>query len=99
LNPRYICITTPSIAVLEQRLTGRLARAKAEEGGSQTSSAPSSPDKSDVSQWIDKAQHEGKRFSYDFAVINNDLEQAFTELRDYCLSVYWKDFDQEQGSE
>lgn len=51
-------------------------------------------DDSAISHHIIKAQLEGET-AFDFSVVNNDLEKAFKELRDYCLSVYWKDYERE----
>lgn len=101
IKPRYIFITTPSIAVLEQRLTRRLARTQMSDPvdsiqanyGESSANSRESTNAEDVNHWLDKAQKIKANIGYDFAVENNDLEKAYKELRDYCLSVCWNDLD------
>jgi hypothetical protein len=45
----------------------------------------------DIDRWIEK---DLKNIEYDLTILNNNLEESYAELRDYCLSVYWKDFGQ-----
>ena len=79
--------------VLHQRLNKRL---QTEQTQSDSSSIVSSmTDQSEVAGWIQKAQQEQEQQGYDFSIVNDNLDRAYRELKDYCLSVYWKDFDQE----
>ncbi|KAJ3332429.1 hypothetical protein HDU91_003110 [Kappamyces sp. JEL0680] len=81
LRPTYILISSPSINALQERL------AKSH-----------NIDANDpmVAKWVDKAKaghyQDG---DYDINIINDDLEKAYAKLKDYCLSLYWQNFDEE----
>ncbi len=36
---------------------------------------------------------EGEQYAtkdfFDFTIVNDDLEYAYNQLKDYCLNVYW----------
>ena len=49
--------------------------------------------------WINKAKHEINDYQdiiFDMTIVNDDLEKAYKELKEYCLSMYWKDFNEEE---
>ena len=49
-----------------------------------------------VADWIAKAERvDSMDVTFDLQVVNDDLENAYRELKDYCLSAYWKDFEEE----
>ncbi|KAI8895704.1 P-loop containing nucleoside triphosphate hydrolase protein [Globomyces pollinis-pini] len=50
---------------------------------------------SDVQQWLDKAMQEEYQGEFDYTLVNDDLERAYKELKEYCLNLYWKEFDEE----
>eukprot|EP00842_Homolaphlyctis_polyrhiza_P002418 jgi/Hompol1/3177/HPOL_006385-RA len=119
LKSRYIYVTTPNMAVLEERLHARLTPAEIIQSGQkllssaeqqQNSHAPSDPAPTDtnrageahaaseVTGWLAKAKHAAAEYNsivFDFTLVNDDLEQAYRQLKDYCLSMYWKDFEEE----
>ncbi|KAL2916048.1 hypothetical protein HK105_204472 [Polyrhizophydium stewartii] len=52
----------------------------------------------EVTSWLAKAEHTRAEFDaslFDLTVVNDDLERAYRELKEYCMSVYWKDFEEE----
>ncbi|KAI8906863.1 P-loop containing nucleoside triphosphate hydrolase protein [Gorgonomyces haynaldii] len=99
LKPRYIYVTAPNMQVLQERLHKRNVNPGAEVIDSHVvaegirSTREQSVDVG-LDSWLQKAQEE-HHLEYDFKIVNDNLERAYRELKDYCLNVYWKDFDQE----
>ncbi len=50
-----------------------------------------------VAQWVDKAKKgQYQEGDYDLQIVNDNLEDSYSKLREYCLSLYWKYFDEEE---
>ena len=81
LKPRYILIKTPNLDVLQERLA---------------QSHHKEVNDPQLTQWVEKARA-GNYVDgdYDLVVVNDDLERAFKQLKEYCLSIYWKSFEEE----
>ncbi|KAH9274433.1 guanylate kinase [Batrachochytrium salamandrivorans] len=57
------------------------------------------PVESEVNLWLAKAKNTNEGYNkstFDFTVVNDNLERAYEELKEYCLGVYWKDFEAEE---
>jgi guanylate kinase len=50
----------------------------------------------DVKQWLEKATDQ-ETLPYDICIVNDSLEEAYKQLHEYCLAVYWRDCEQEDG--
>lgn len=79
LKARYILVTTTDLEVLKSRLHKR--------------QLGSMGDEVDLQKWIEKARDDQYKSEFEKTIINDDLEKAYQELKEYCLQVYWNDFD------
>ncbi|OAJ44959.1 guanylate kinase [Batrachochytrium dendrobatidis JEL423] len=104
LKPRFIYVTTPSMEVLQERLQARLdtpsmANKTTDLDASNNFETPEERDPNEVKGWLAKAKHtlaDHDATLFDFTVMNDDLERAYKELKEYCLGMYWKDFEAEE---
>jgi guanylate kinase len=99
LDPLIVFIDVPDIQVLQQRLEDRLA--KDQPAPSTTPSTPTAVPRSvnaahldQVRKWMEKVP-QIKEFAKDASffhghIVNDNLEVAFQQLRDFCMDVYMK---------
>jgi guanylate kinase len=80
LKARYILITTKDEQVREQRLKTRQL-------------GQSEPN--DAHQWIDRSV-EDLKMDFDLTIVNDDLEVAYQQLKEFCLERYWHDFEKDE---
>lgn len=52
----------------------------------------------DVNERLEKAKSgQYQENDYDCTIVNGDLEKAYRQLKEFCISKYWADFEQEDG--
>lgn len=50
-----------------------------------------------LQQWVEKAKNgEYSESDYDITIVNDDLEKSYSEFKEYCLSLYWKAFEEDE---
>lgn len=49
-----------------------------------------------VDQWIERAKKgHYSDYDYDLIITNDNFDNAYRTLRDFCVSNYWKDFEED----
>lgn len=82
LKPKYILIKTTNLDVLQERLA---------------QSHQIKVNDPELIPWVQKAKEGHYELDeYDMVIVNDDLERAFKQLKDYCLSQYRKAFEDEE---
>jgi guanylate kinase len=82
LKARYISIKTKDLDVLEQRLFFR--------------NAQNQQNDEDLTKWMNRAKEKQDAIEYDYTIVNDDLEEAYEKLKNYCLNLYRTDFENDE---
>jgi guanylate kinase len=50
----------------------------------------------ELENWIERIKKEEVTGEFDLMIVNDDLEDAYKQLKDFCLQRYWDDYDQDE---